>query len=84
MEPEPVRSVFGEWETVAAVVFDAGDVGFDSGVGAHVAVGFGGGWGLVGPVSPVAVALGVEQGPFRAGVEGFASDDESEAWTGQL
>ena len=40
----------------------------------------GAGWGWSRPVSPVAVALGVEQGSFRAGVEGFASDDESEAF----
>ena len=79
MEPEPVRGELREWEAVAALVFDAGDVGFDSGVGAHVAVGFGSGCFAVGPVSPVSVALGVEQGSFRAGVEGFASYDQSEA-----
>ena len=78
MEPEPVRGELREWEAAAALVFDTGDVGFDPGVGAHVAVGFGSGLGLVGPVSPVAPALGVEQGGLRAGVEGFASYYESE------
>ena len=78
MEPEPVRGELREWEAVSALVFDTGDVGFDPGVGAHVAVGFGSGWVAVGPVSPVSVGVGVEQGSSRAGVEGFASYDQSE------
>ena len=34
--------------------------------------------GAIGPVSPVSVGVGVEQGSSRAGVEGFASYDQSE------
>ena len=40
--------------------------------------GFGSGLGLVGPVSPVAPVVGVEQGSSRAGMEGFASYYQSE------
>ena len=46
--------------------FDAGDVGFDSGVGAHV---YSGAAALLSS-SPVSVGLGVEQGSLRAGVRG--------------
>lgn len=82
MEPEPVGGEAGEWEAVAALVFDAGDVGLDSGVGAYVAVGFGGGCFVVGPVSPVSVVVGVEEGSLRSGVFGFASDDEPQSLFG--
>ena len=72
-EPGPVGVEVGEGETVGAAVFEAGDVVLDSGVGAYVCVGLGGGEVVVGPVSPVSVVVGGEEGPLSAGMLGFAS-----------
>ncbi len=55
--PGAVGFEVGEREPLRTAGFESGDVVFDPGVGAHVAVGFCGVGCVVGPVSPVAVVV---------------------------
>ncbi len=56
-QPGAVGFVVGEREPLRTAGFESGDVVFDTGVGAHVAVGFRGVGCVVGPVPPVAVVV---------------------------